>query len=172
MKLFITALSLWAWILISGYSDPALALPSPAETEQLVHQNILKNFVAVANNPNLYIQEQIRHFRKEHQNAYNPDGGIQLPVRQENLHLLVMNSIWDHQERCLENGECVKESYKRILLIGLPTKVCDAASCVEDKIYFQMKGGIKTTCRSKISTECFDSTILYMPEEAVIILKD
>jgi hypothetical protein len=159
-------------LLLVLWSRLLWALPSPEETERLVHQNIINNFIAVANNPKLYIHQQVIAFRNTHRNEQTPEGGIILPIEKSHLQIMTMNSIWDRQQYCMTNGECVKESYKRILLIALPTKVCDATSCIEDKIYFQMKGGIKTACRSQTSNECFDSTILYMPEEAEILLKE
>ena len=150
----------------------AHALPSAPETESLLHENIIKNFLHVANNPNLYIYDQVMEFKKQHQNAQTPEGGIAWPIDKKHLEIMVMNSIWDRQLYCRDQGECVKESYKRILLIAIPTKVCDEKQCLEDKIYFQTKGGMKTSCRSKESTECFDSSIFYLPEEALIVLKD
>jgi hypothetical protein len=147
------------------------ALPESQETEKNLHEHIIKNFLQIANDPNLYIQEQILQFKKEHQNDQNPDGGISNPVKKEHLQSLTLASIWDHHEYCMDNGECVQESYKRILLIGIPTKICTAKACTTENILFRMKGGLKTTCLKNDKSKCIDSSILYLPEEIELSAK-
>lgn len=149
----------------------AMALPEASETEKTLHEHIIKNFLDIANDPALYIQEKIVQFKKEHQNEFNPDGGIPAPLTKEHLQIITTASIWDHQQYCMNNGECVNESYKRILLLGIPTKICTATACTQEQILFQMKGGFKTTCLKIDNSKCIDSSILYFPEEMEVIAK-
>lgn len=161
-------LTVLSMILILTYKSLGLSLPETKETEKMVEDNILNNFLDVANDPDLYISQKITTFKKNNQNQYTPDGGIKTPVTRENIEIMPLTSIWDRNKYCMDGGECVTESYKRILLITIPTKFCTELACTEDKIIFTMKGGIKTACPTKDSTNCVDSTILYLPEEMVM----
>lgn len=149
-----------------------MALPPKAETENLLHQKMLGYFIEIANDPQLYISEHLHALKARNEANGTPHGGVKIPLQQKDLEVLALHSVWDKEPYCQrETNECVKESYKRILLIAIPILSCMRQFCDQSHLYFQMKGGVKTSCQWSNPETCVDSQIMYLPEEVEIKLK-